>query len=174
MITLLQICRWLYRTLNSDVRPWQIGVAVLLGALAGLLPLGLGTLVVFLAILLINCHFGTAFFAFGIFRLMAWPLQLVLIRPLGAAFTDHLPQAGKDFLVWAAKTPVLSLFRLDYFDVAGGFALWLLLALPLLIFTTLFFRRYQEMLTQKLAQSRVMKVLSQIWLFKALRYVFVG
>ena len=88
--------------------------------------------------------------------------------------TDHLPQAGKDFLVQAATTPVLSLFRLDYFDVAGGFALWLLLALPLLIFTTLFFRRYQDVLTQTLAQSRVMKVLSQIWLFKALRYVFVG
>jgi uncharacterized protein (TIGR03546 family) len=174
MLTFLQICRWLYQTLNSDARPWQIGLAVTLGALCGLLPYGLAMLCVAVVIILVNCHFTTAFFAWGFGRLVAWPLQLVLIRPLGAAATEALPQTGRELLVTCAKTPILSWLRLDYFDVAGAIALWLLLAAPLMIFATLFFRRYQNVLRAKLADSRLMKVLSQVWLFKVLRHVFVG
>ncbi|MCZ7606056.1 MAG: hypothetical protein M5U25_08265 [Planctomycetota bacterium] len=37
-ITIIQFTRWLYRTLNADVRPWQVGLGFTLGALAGLLP----------------------------------------------------------------------------------------------------------------------------------------
>jgi len=174
MITFLQICRWLYRTLNSDVRPWQIGAAITLGALAGLLPFGLTMLCVCFVVLLVNCHFGTACFAWGMFKLMAWPLQMILIRPMGAAATDLLPQAGRDLLVTCSTTPIVSWLRLDYFDVAGGIALWLLLAAPLMIFSTLLFQRYQDQMKAKLAKSRMMKILSQVWLFKALQYVFVG
>lgn len=174
MITLLQICRWLYRTLNTDARPWQIGVGVTLGALAGLLPYGLAMLAVFIVILLVNCNFGTAFFSWGMFRLISWSFQLVLIRPLGAVALELMPQAGRELLIACATMPVVSWLRLDYTDVMGAIAFWCLLAVPLTIFSILFFRRYQETLRAKLANSRIMKVLSQIWLFKALRYVFAG
>lgn len=174
MITVLQICRWLYRTLNTDARPWQIGIGVTLGALAGLLPYGLAMLAVFVAILVVNCHFGTAFFSWGFFRLVSIAFQMVLVRPLGAVALEALPQPGREFLVTCATTPVVSWLRLDYVDVAGAIALWCLLAVPLTIFSIVFFKRYQETLRARLANSRVMKLLSQVWLFKALRYVFVG
>lgn len=174
MITLLQICRWLYRTLNTDARPWQVAAGIVLGALAGLLPYGLAMLSVFLVILVVNCHFGTAFFSWGMFRLFSWAFQMVLIRPLGAASLELLPSSAREFLVTCATTPVVSWLRLDYFDVAGAIALWCLIAVPLTIFSLVFFNRYQETLRSKLANSRVMKLLSQVWLFKALRYVFVG
>ena len=174
MITLLQICRWLYRTLNTDARPWQIGVGVTLGALAGLRPYGLAMRAVFIVLLLVNCDFGTAFFSWGMFRLISWSFQLVLIRPLGAVALELMPQAGRELLIACATMPVVSWLRLDYTDVMGAIAFWCLLAVPLTIFSILFFRRYQETLRAKLANSRIMKVLSQIWLFKALRYVFAG
>ncbi len=174
MITLLQICRWLYRTLNSEARPWQIGVAVVLGALAGLLPYGLAMFAVFVVILLVNCNFGTAFFSWGMFRLISWSLQLVLIRPMGAVALEMMPQTGREFLIACATTPVVSWLRLEYTDVAGAIAFWCLIAVPLAVFSILFFRRYQETLRARLGNSRIMKVLSQIWLFKALRYVFAG
>src|SRR5262245_58088591 len=174
MITLLQICRWLYRTLNTDARPWQIGLAAVLGALAGLLPFGLGMLAVFVVIMLVNCHFGTGFFAWGMFRLISWPLQVVVVRPVGAAFLELMPPFARELLIKAATTPIVSWFRFDYDDVAGAIALWLLLAVPLFIFTVAFFRRYQATLRARLAGSRVMRLLSQVWLFKVLRYVFVG
>ncbi|MBP9890908.1 MAG: hypothetical protein KBG84_03325 [Planctomycetes bacterium] len=174
MITLLQICRWLYRTLNTDARPWQVGVGITLGALAGLLPYGLAMLAVFLTILVVNCHFGTAFFSWGIFRLISIALQTLLIRPLGAVALEAMPQGGRELLIAASHMPIVSWLRLDYHDVAGAIALWCLIAIPLTIFSILFFRRYQEVLRAKLAHSRTMKILSQIWLFKALRYVFVG
>ena len=174
MITFLQICRWLYRTLNTDARPWQIGVGITLGALAGLLPYGLAMLAVFFVILIVNCNFGTAFFSWGLFRLVSIALQTIVIRPMGAVALDAMPQAGRELLISAATMPIVSWLRLDYYDVAGAIALWCLLAVPLLIFSALFFRRYQDVLRAKLANSRTMKILSQIWLFKALRYVFVG
>ena len=174
MITFLQICRWLYRTLNTDARPWQIGVGITLGALAGLLPYGLAMLAVFFVILVVNCNFGTAFFSWGLFRLISIALQTIVIRPMGAVALDAMPQAGRELLISAATMPIVSWLRLDYYDVAGAIALWFLMAVPLLIFSTLFFRRYQDVLRAKLANSRTMKILSQIWLFKALRYVFVG
>ncbi|MCC6574548.1 MAG: hypothetical protein IT462_12255 [Planctomycetes bacterium] len=170
-LLILKACRWLYRTLNSDARPWQIGLAVVLGALAGLLPLGLGTVAAFLLILLVNVHFSTAFFSFAVFQLLSLTLQTALIRPIGERTLDLAPQA---LVVGAARTPIVSLFRFDYFDVAGGIALWLIIAAPLMAGVTLFYARYQAWMKAKLANSRIMKLLSQTWLFKGLRFVFIG
>ncbi len=169
-LLILKCCRWLYRTLNSDARPWQIGLAAVLGALAGLLPLGLGTLAVFTVIMLVNVHFTTACFSFAVFGALSLASQ-PLIRPLGQRALEVAPRQP---IVDAARTPIVSLLRLDYFDVAGGIALWMLIALPLMAGVTLFYSRYQFWMKEKLAKSRVMKVLSQTWLFKGLRYVFVG
>lgn len=163
--------RWLYQTLNSDMRPWQIALGVTLGALAGLLPLGLGTLCVFVAILLVNVHFGSATFSFGLFRLVGWALQGPLIRPLGNTALEAAPQQP---LIAMAQTPILSWLRLDYNDVAGAIALWCLIAGPLFAAMLVLWAKYQDKLKAKWANSKLLKWLSKLWLFKALRYVFVG
>jgi uncharacterized protein (TIGR03546 family) len=170
-LTLFKFTRWLYQTLNSDVAPWQVGLGFTLGALAGLLPPGLGTVCVFTAIILINVHFGSALFVFGVFRLVGWALEGPLVRPVGASALELVPQAP---LIAAAQTPVVSWLRLDYHDVAGAIAIWLMIAIPMFAGMTLFWRRYRPMLEKKLKNSRLMQWASQVWLFRGLKYVFLG
>jgi uncharacterized protein (TIGR03546 family) len=171
MYTLIKFIRWVYKTLNSDARPWQIALAVVLGALAGLLPLGFGTLCVFVVILLVNVHFGSAVFAFLVFRLLSWSLQLALIRPLGALTLERLPPEP---LIAAAQTPVVSWLRLDYFDVAGAIVLWALIAVPLYLGMSVVWGRYRHVLEARLKNSKLFKWASSKWLFRGLRYVFIG
>ncbi|MBX3475325.1 MAG: hypothetical protein KF754_13170 [Planctomycetes bacterium] len=163
--------RWLYQTLNSDMRPWQIALGVTIGALAGLLPLGLGTLCVFVAILLVNVHFGSATFSFGFFRLVGWALQGPVIRPLGDRALEGAPQQP---LISLAQTPILSWLRLDYNDVAGAIALWVIIALPLFFAIAGLWSKYQDKMKAKWANSKLLKWLSKLWLFKILRFVFIG
>lgn len=170
-LTIIKFTRWLYKTLNADLAPWQIGLGFTLGALAGLLPLGLGTVCVFAVILVVNLHFGSAMFSFGLFRLVAWALQGALIRPVGAKALEYAP---REPLITAAQTPVLSFLRLDYYDVAGAIAIWLALALPLFIGMSLVWKRFRPALEKKLKHSKTLKLLSKMWLFKGLKYVFLG
>lgn len=171
MLTIIKFTRWLYKTLNSDQRPWQVALGFTLGALAGLLPIGLGTVAVFILIILVNMHFGSALFAFGLFRLLAVVLQGALIRPLGAWAVEVAPHQP---LIAAAQAPVLSWVRLDYHDVAGAIALWAFIAIPLFVGMSLTWRRYKPALEVKLKKSRLFKWGSKVWLFKGLRYVFLG
>ncbi len=170
-LAIFKFTRWLYKTLNADLAPWQIALGITLGALAGLLPLGLGTLCVFIVLLLVNVHFGSATFSFGMFRLLGWALQGAVIRPLGARALDLLPQAP---LIALAQTPVLSWLRLDYEDVMGAIALWCILAAPMFFALTFLWTRYQARLKGKWAKSRTLKWLSKLWIFKVARYVFIG
>ena len=142
------------------------------GVIVGqLLPLGLGTVAVFTLIILVNLHFGSATFAFGMFKLISLPLQGVVIRPLGASALDVAPHAP---IIAAAETPILAWLRLDYYDVAGAIALWLIIAIPLYVGMILFWRVYRERLEKKLKKSKFMKWASKVWIFKGFRYVFLG
>ena len=169
--TLIKATRWLYKTLNADLFPWQIALGFTLGALAGLLPLGLGTVCVFMVIILVNLHFGSAMFAFGLFKLITLPLQVVLIRPLGASALEVAPQGP---LIAAADTPIIAWLRLDYYDVAGAIALWLIIAVPVYLSMLFFWRAWRERLERKLQKSKFMKWASKVWLFKGFKYVFLG
>jgi uncharacterized protein (TIGR03546 family) len=170
-LLLIKSTRWLYKTLNADVRPWQVGLGVTLGALAGLLPPGLAMLCVFVAILLVNVHFGSALFSFGLFRLLGWAMQQLLVRPAGAIAVGLAPHG---LLISAAQSPVLSWLRLDYFDVAGAILIWLVLAVPLMAGVTYGWSKFRPALEKKLKNSRLMKWASKVWLFKGLKYVFLG
>lgn len=170
-LTIIKFTRWLYKTLNSDQFAWQIALGFTVGALAGLLPLGLGTLCVFTVIILVNMHFGSAMFAFGLFRLLSWALQGPVVRPTGAAALEVAPRGP---VIAAAESPVLSWLRLDYYDVAGAIAIWLMIAIPLFAGMWWFWKRFKPALEKKLRKSKFMKWASKVWLFKGLRYVFIG
>lgn len=170
-IIIFQFTRWLYRMLNADVRPWQVALGITLGALAGLLPFGLGTLCVFIAILLVNVHFGSATFSFALCRLVGWALQGPVIRPLGWRAFEFVPQQP---LIQLAQTPVLSWLRLHDDDVLGAVVLWCLMALPLFLLVTFVWTKYQDRLKSKWANSRILKWLSKLWLVKIARYAFIG
>lgn len=170
-LILLKFTRWVYQTLNDEARPWQVALGVTLGALAGLLPLGLGTLCVFTAILLINVNFGSACFVFVVFRLIAFALQVHVLRPMGVAALDMAPQGP---IIAAASTPIIAWLRLDYHDVAGAIAIWAIIAIPLFIFLLATWARFQAWMNKRLKNSRTMKWLSRVWLFRGLKYVFIG
>lgn len=163
--------RWLYKTLNADMRPWQVALGITLGALAGLLPFGLAMLCVFVLIILVNLHFGSAMFSFGVFGLFSWPSQLWLIRPLGQVALEAVPQGP---VIAAAQSPILGWLRLDYFDVAGAIALWLLIAAPLFVVSMLAWSKLKPWMDRKLKESRLLKWLSKLWLAKVVKFAFIG
>lgn len=169
--TIIKACRWIYKTLQGAFRPWQIALGITLGALAGLLPLGFGTLCVFMLILLINVNFGSASFSFGIFRLIAFALQMNVVRPLGREFLEILPQKP---IITMARTPIVAWLRLDYFDVAGALALWLILCVPLFVASYLAYAKLQPKMHERIKKSKFLKWLNRLWLVKGLRHVFVG
>jgi uncharacterized protein (TIGR03546 family) len=170
-LTIIKFTRWLYQTLRADVAPWQVGLGFTLGALAGMLPFGLGTVCVFTVLIFVNVHFGSALFAFGLFRLLAWLLDGPVLRPLGASALEAAPQGP---LIAAAETPILSWLRLDYFDVAGAVAAWLIIAIPMFAGITFTWHRLRPWMDRRLKNSKVLMALSQFWLIRGLKYVFLG
>ncbi len=121
---MLAILLKLLKALNSEAAPWQIGWAMALGLLAGLLPFGLLTLVVLFVACVIAINLLTFF--------LVWGAGSALMLMLG----DQL-----ESVVWAyAQAPfvldllsgseALQVLRLHHTQVLGALALGLLLMLP--------------------------------------------
>ena len=169
-LTLFKFTRWLYKTLNSDLEPWQIALGITLGALAGLLPFGLLMLSLFVLMLLINLHFGSGLFSFGLFSLLHLPLRKPLILPLG----DWVHENFRGIIESAYESSALNWMSLDMNHVAGAIALWAVLAVPLFLSSALMWRKLQGPIREKLKNNKYLRWASKTWLAKGLKYAFIG
>jgi uncharacterized protein (TIGR03546 family) len=169
-LTFIKFSRWLYKTLNADLKPWQIALGITFGALAGLLPLGLLMIAVFLLMLLVNLHFGSGLFSFGLFSLLYTPIRKPVILPLG----DWVHANFRGFIEFAYESAAMGWMNLDMNNVAGGVALWAVLAIPLFLGSVFMWKKLQGPMREKLKTNKFLKWVSKTWLAKGLRYVFVG
>lgn len=169
-LTLFKFTRWLYKTLNSDLKPWQIALGITFGALAGLLPFGLLMLAIFVLMLLINLHFGSGLFSFGLFSLLHLPLRKPIIMPLG----DWVHENFRGFIETAHDSSALSWMSLDMNHVAGAIALWAIMAVPLFIGSIIMWNKLQGPIREKLKSNRYLKWASKTWFAKGLKYAFIG
>lgn len=169
-LTLFKFTRWLYKTLNSDLRPWQIALGITLGALAGLLPFGLLMLAVLVLMLLVNLHFSSGMFSFGLFSLLHLPLRKPLIFPIG----DWVHGSFRSFIELAYDSSLLNWMNLDMNHVAGAVGLWVFLAIPLFSGSMVMWSKLQGPIRDKLKSNSYLKWASKTWLAKGLKYVFIG
>jgi uncharacterized protein (TIGR03546 family) len=150
MLTLLAR---ILKVLNSEASPWQIGWAIGLGLLAGLLPFGMLTLLIILLVCLLTINLATFLLVWG----LCSGLMLIFadsLETLSWQYAQH-----PDLLQLLAKNETLQLFHLHHTLVIGAFVLGMLLLLPVAWLGTLLVKQYRGRVMGKLQQWKVVQML---------------
>lgn len=118
------------KALNSSQRPWQISVALFLGAVAGLTPLmSLHNLVVLLLAFFINVNFGMFLLSFAGCTLIAYLLDPLFHRiGYGLLTAESLHGFWTQFF----SCPVFLLGNLNNTLVMGSLVFTLALGIPMI------------------------------------------
>jgi hypothetical protein len=118
MLLLLKLVRKVFKELESDLTPTQIGVGVFWGVLWGLTPFGVHTILLFLFALLFNGSLASTFLVAGTLK----PLGLLLAPAFFSLGYDQLGGDGPYRSVVAAfsAAPVLAWIGLERYLLAGA------------------------------------------------------
>lgn len=150
---MLAILAKFLKALNSEASPWQIGWAVGLGLLAGLLPFGLLSIVV----LFIACVFTVNLTTF----LVVWGLSGSFMLLVGGAVESLTWQYGQ--LSWLlnalAGSEFLQLLHLHHTQVLGGFILGLILLIPAAWLAAQLVLLYRQKFMASIQKLKVVQVL---------------
>ena len=141
------------KVLNSEASPWQIGWAIGLGLLAGLLPFGFLTLLILLIVCLFTINLSTFLLVWGVCS----GLMFIFGDALEALTWQYAQQPG--LLQLLASTETLQLLHLHHTLVLGAFVLGLLLLLPIAWLGSLLVTQYRLRVMSKLQKLRIVQML---------------
>lgn len=122
---MLAIFAKLLKALNSEASPQQIGWAVALGVLAGLVPFGLLTFVILFVVCIFTVNLTTFFVVWGV----AGALSLLLGGLIDSVTWQYAQ--NKPLLTLLGDVEFLQILHLHYTQVLGGLVLGLLLLWPI-------------------------------------------
>ncbi|ARU29038.1 TIGR03546 family protein [Cellvibrio sp. PSBB006] len=142
------------KVLNSEASPWQIGWAIGLGLLAGLLPFGFLTLLILLIVCLFTINLSTFLLVWGVCS----GLMFIFGDALEALTWQYAQQPG--LLQLLASTETLQLLHLHHTLVLGAFVLGLLLLLPIAWLGSLLVTQYRLRVMSKLQKLRIVQMLN--------------
>jgi uncharacterized protein (TIGR03546 family) len=142
------------KVLNSEASPWQIGWAIGLGLLAGLLPFGFLTLLILLIVCLFTINLSTFLLVWG----LCSGLMFIFGDALEALTWQYAQQPG--LLQLLASTETLQLLHLHHTLVLGAFVLGLLLLLPIAWLGSLLVTQYRLRVMSKLQKLRIVQMLN--------------
>lgn len=142
------------KVLNSEASPWQIGWAIGLGLLAGLLPFGFLTLLILLIVCLFTINLSTFLLVWG----LCSGLMFIFGDTLEALTWQYAQQPG--LLQLLASTETLQLLHLHHTLVLGAFVLGLLLLLPMAWLSALLVKQYRLRVMSKLQKLRLVQMLN--------------
>ena len=142
------------KVLNSEASPWQIGWAIGLGLLAGLLPFGFLTLLIMLIVCLFTINLSTFLLVWGVCS----GLMFIFGDALEALTWQYAQQPG--LLQLLASTETLQLLHLHHTLVLGAFVLGLLLLLPIAWLGSLLVTQYRLRVMSKLQKLRIVQMLN--------------
>jgi uncharacterized protein (TIGR03546 family) len=169
----LTLTRKLYKVLSSDSSPTAIAVAVAFGVLAGCVPVTSGLFVFLMLLTLIfRVQIAAAMLAWGLTRLLSKVLLARFFESAGEALLD--PEALHGFWTWARNLPVVAWFGIDRYAILGGAVVGLALGLALIVPLRLTVISYRRWLHERVSSNRFFRWLTNFWLTKLLKFVFVG
>ena len=142
------------KVLNSEASPWQIGWAIGLGLLGGLLPFGFLTLLILLIVCLFTINLSTFLLVWGVCS----GLMFIFGDALEALTWQYAQQPG--LLQLLASTETLQLLHLHHTLVLGAFVLGLLLLLPIAWLGSLLVTQYRLRVMSKLQKLRIVQMLN--------------
>lgn len=149
---MLSLIARMLKVLNSEASPWQVGWAVALGLLAGLLPFGLLTVVVLLVVCLFTVNLATFLLVWG----LSGGLMLVFGDALEALTWQYAQQPG--LLAMLASVETLQLFHLHHTLVLGAFVLGVLLLVPAAWLGSILVVLYRKHLRASVQRLKIVKV----------------
>ena len=151
---MLTLIAKILKVLNSEASPWQIGWAIGLGLLAGLLPFGFLTLLILLIVCLFTINLSTFLLVWGVCS----GLMFIFGDALEALTWQYAQQPG--LLQLLASTETLQLLHLHHTLVLGAFVLGLLLLLPIAWLGSLLVAQYRLRVMSKLQKLRIVQMLN--------------
>lgn len=170
---LLTLIRKLYKVLSSDGSPSAVAFAVGFGVLAGCVPVASGlTLFMLLCTLVFRVQVAAALFAWGLTRLACMAGLARGFEALGESLLEN--ESLKGLWTWVCNTRVLAWFALDRYAILGGAVTGLVLAALLFVPVRLFVIGYRRFAHEKLSQNKFFKWLTNFFVVKILRFIFVG
>ncbi|HTF84413.1 MAG TPA: TIGR03546 family protein [Cellvibrio sp.] len=151
---MLTLIAKILKVLNSEASPWQIGWAIGLGLLAGMLPFGFLTLLILLIVCLFTINLSTFLLVWG----LCSGLMFIFGDALEALTWQYAQQPG--LLQLLASTETLQLLHLHHTLVLGAFVLGLLLLLPIAWLGSLLVTQYRLRVMSKLQKLRIVQMLN--------------
>lgn len=167
---ILQFFRELFKALNSDGTPGQVGMGMAIGLCFGLTPLvSLHNLVVLAVAMLTTVSMPGVFLGWAIATPFGFALDPLFDR-LGMALLAQ--DVVVPFFTWVVNTPVVALSRLNNSIVLGSLVVWLVLLVPMFFVFRVLVARYRAdvyahvqkwRVTQALKGTRAWTVYQTLW-----------
>jgi len=173
MLFILKLLRKLYRTLSSEASPTQIALGFGFGILLGLVPRTVGLFFFLLGCLLVF----RVNIPMALVGALAGKAASLAVAPATLA-AGHFLLDDATFLkpLWKAtlNLPFVALLDLGQYRVMGAAAVGLGAGAILFVPIRKLVVAYRVKLQARVANSKFVKWLNRIWLFRILRWIFVG
>lgn len=150
---MLTILAKILKALNSGAKPWQIGWAMALGMLAGILPFGLLTILVLLIACMITINLSTFLLLWG----MSSAAMLLIGESLEALTWRHAQSST--ILEILSSNEILQVLHLHHSLMLGSFTFGLLLLWPVAWLGTKGVELYRERVRDKVMKLKVVQLL---------------
>lgn len=160
----LSYLRWFIKGIVKENSPSAIALAIAFGFVIGIIPKSnLTAQSIFILAMVIRTNTGFLILSILIFSFIS-PVIDPLTDRIGY-FILTLPSLNKVFN-WMYNTPVIAWSDFNNTVVMGGVVVGLILFLPVYYYSKKFGVYYNSFLKEKIAKSRVSKVLKASWLFE--------
>lgn len=160
---ILQFLQQLFKALNSEGTPGQVGLGMAIGLCFGLTPLvSLHNLVVLAIAMLSTVSMPGVFLGWAIATPLGFALDPLFDR-LGMALL--MQDALAPFFTWVVNTPVVALSRLNNSIVLGSLVVWLALLIPMFFVFRVLVARYRADVYAHVQKWKVVQVVkgSRMW-----------
>lgn len=157
MMLVLKFLQTLFKALNSDGTPGQVGMGMAVGLCFGLTPLvSLHNLLVLAVAMLTTLSFPGVFLGWAIATPLGFMLDPLFDR-IGMALLTN--DALAPMFVWIVNTPVIALSRLNNTIVLGSLVSWLVLLVPSYFLFKVLVRRYRADVYAHVQKWKVVQVI---------------
>lgn len=160
---ILQFLQQLFKALNSEGTPGQVGLGMAIGLCFGLTPLvSLHNLVVLAIAMLSTVSMPGVFLGWAIATPLGFAFDPLFDR-LGMALL--MQDALAPFFTWVVNTPVVALSRLNNSIVLGSLVSWLVLLIPMFFVFRVLVARYRADVYAHVQKWKVVQVVkgSRMW-----------
>lgn len=153
---IIKFIQTLFKALNSDGTPGQVGMGMAIGLAFGLTPLvSLHNLVVLAVAMLTTVSFPGVFLGWAIATPIGFLLD-PLFDSVGMALLMN--DALAPLFIWAINTPVVGLARLNNSIVLGSLVVWLVLLVPMFFVFRVLVARYRADVYAHVQKWRLVQV----------------